>query len=315
MNGARFAYLERLCEISATADANGGAYFVSCDFAAPVFDRFRTEHPERYISVGIAEQNMISVACGLALSGKRAVAYSPSPFPITRAFDQIRCAACGMGLPITIATHGRGFAQPYFGPTHFNTEELSLLRSLPNVKAIFPTDSAMGIAAADYTLAGPHVTYISFDALCGDAVYGGGYIIDFSKGFAVLHGGFDVAVMASGGLVPRLLELAERWESMGIGARVIDLYALPFDTDALLDAIGDLPLVTIEEHVLAGGMGSAMLELFNDRGKGNRLIRKGVDFRGGYPHSSGGMEYFLGLYGLGDESMTEAVREAAARPR
>jgi len=308
MNGARYAYLERLCELSSTTNTDCGVYFVSCDFAAPAFDKFRENYPNRYVSVGIAEQNMIQVACGLALSGKRAVAYSPSPFPVTRAFDQIKCAACVMELPITICTHGKGFSQPYFGSTHFNCEELTLLRTLPNVKIITPTDSLMGIAAADYTLKASTVTNINFDALCGDEIYTG-RTIDFARGFEILRDGTNVSIITNGALVTECLNLTEMWAADGISAKIIDLYSLPFDFAALVEAVGDKPVLTVEEHVLAGGLGSVILETFNEYGKTNRVKRMGINFNKQYPHTVGSREYFMAMYGFSGKDITKSLKE------
>jgi transketolase len=300
MNGARYAYLKRVCELTA-----GGSDFVivSDDYAAPVLDGFRRDYPQRFLSVGIAEQNLIAVSCGLAAAGKRAIAYGCAPFPVTRGFDIIKNAASLMNLPITIVTAGIGFAIPEWGATHYNIDDVAIMRTLPNMRIITPADNITGIYAAGYSLVNTAPVYMRFDKYAEGELYSG-KTIDFERGFEVLLNGVDAAIITCGYFSRHILELAKEWN---VSARIIDLYSLPFDADALAYAVDGLPVVTVEEHITAGGIGSAVLEMLNEKGLPNRIKRMGIDFSGGYPQSSGSREYYIEKFGLSDNDITSVV--------
>jgi transketolase len=301
MNGARYAYLEEVC---ALASANRDIVVVSADYAAPVFDSFRKEHPEQYISVGIAEQNLMAVSSGLAMAGKRPVAYGLAPFPILRAYDQIKCAVANMRLPVNIAASGVGFSES--GITHANIDDIAMARSIPNMKIITPTDNIMGRAAAGYALESAGPVYLRFDKCCEGEVYAG-QGIDFGRGFGILRDGSDAAVVTGGYMALCLCGAADSWEAAGVSVKIIDLHSLPFDASGLFATIGDLPIVTAEEHILHGGIGSAILEYANASGRKNTIRRMGIDFGGAYPASAGSREYYIQKFGLCPENVFETI--------
>ena len=303
MNEARYSYLSRICSLIAQGE---DIVIVSCDYAAPVLDQFRIDYPERYVSVGIAEQNLIAVSCGLALAGKRAIAYGCAPFPVIRPFDQIKNAASMMNLPISIVLSGIGFMTPEWGATHYNAEDIALMRTIPNMRIITPTDKTMGAAAADYALVNTTPVYVRFDKFTETEIYNDREI-DFHKGFEVLREGEDVAVITCGAFTSHSLKLAEEWQKERVSARVIDLYSIPFDASALLSAIGNTSVLTIEEHILAGGIGSMVLEIINEHGMTNAVRRIGIHFDGGYPQTSGSRGYYLEKCGLSDREITKAA--------
>jgi transketolase len=303
MNGARYSYLSRICKL---VEQGKDIIIVSEDYAAPMFDDFRVNYPKHFLSVGIAEQNAIAVASGLALSGKYAIAYGCAPFPLTRAIDQIKSAGAGMHLPMTILNSGIGVGVPEFGATHFNADDISIARVIPCIRIVTPTDNIMADKLADYSLETGNPLYIRFDKYSEGEVYTK-YPIDFQRGFEVLCEGSNVAVVTCGYFTLKILELAEQWKKDGISAKVIDLYSLPYDETALVSTIGDLPLVTVEEHVLQGGIGSALLETLNDHNMQKHITRMGINFNGAYPHQSGSREWFLRSYGLSDDNITTAV--------
>lgn len=306
MNKVRYKYLETVCELIRSGSQ---AVLVSSDYAAPVLDEFRVTHKERYVSAGIAEQNLIQTACGLALSGQRAVAYGMSPFPCIRAVDQIRNCAAMMELPISIVSAGVGFAIPEFGATHYCTEDISIMRTIPNIKIINLTDETMAVKAAQLSLDTTKPLYIRIDKYSDGVIYKSGDI-DFEKGFSVVKDGGDIAIISGGYYTNRMLGLRDSLSAVGISAKVIDLFSLPFDKKKLISEIGDIPCVlTIEEHVLEGGMGSAVLEAFCDSFIAKKIIRMGIDFNGHYPSEFGSREYFINKYHLDDSSVIKVITE------
>lgn len=303
MNGSRYAYLERICELVAQGE---DLIIVSADYAAPVLDGFRINYPSRFLSVGIAEQNLLAVSSGLAMCGKRVIAYGCAPFPLVRAFDQLKNTVSMMQIPINLVVAGIGFGVPEWGATHYNIDDMALVRTIPNVKIITPSDNVMGRALADYALVNETPAYVRFDKYAEGIIYDK-VTFDFERGFSVLCEGGDVVVITCGYFVERVLHLAENWKKNGVNAKIIDLYGYPFDEEALCSVIGASPVITIEEHILSGGMGAAVLEMLHDKLKGNRLKKLGVTFDGCYPQTSGSKEYYWEKFGLSDEAITSSL--------
>ncbi len=306
MNKVRYKYLDTVCNFI----RNGKEMvLVSSDYAAPVLDDFRKTHSERYVSVGIAEQNLIQIACGLSLSGQRAVAYGMAPFPCIRAVDQIRNAVAMMNLPISIVSAGVGFAIPEFGATHYCIEDISIMRTIPNIKIINLTDEVMAKKAAKLSLTTEYPLYIRIDKYSDGIIYNSGDI-NFERGFSVVNDGNDIAIIASGYYTNRMIALSKLLSEGDISAKVIDLYSLPFDREALISEVSSFQnILTIEEHVLEGGIGSAILETFSDYNIFKRVKRMGIDFDGKYTSEFGSREYFIKKYHLDDDAVVSTVKE------
>ena len=132
---------------------------VSTDLGAPSLDDFRRDFPQRFVNVGIAEQNAIAVAGGLCLAGKKVVTYGLNPFPVTRAFDQIRNLMASLELPITVAALKAGTATAEAGMSHMALENISLLRTLKNVRIISPSDETISKMAVDEMISRPAPRY------------------------------------------------------------------------------------------------------------------------------------------------------------
>jgi transketolase len=306
MNGARYAYLQRICEM---VEAGRDIIIISEDYAAPVFDEFRKQYPQRFLSVGIAEQNGVAVACGLALAGKYPIVYGCAPFPLTRALDQVKSAVAGMHLPMTILNSGIGFGVPEFGATHYNADDIALVRGIPGIRMITPSDTIMGEAIAEYSLESKSPIYLRFDKY-SEGVLPGQEQIDFEKGFrTVLESGInaDLVIISCGAMLQEMSAAVVQIQSHGIVVKLIDLYSLPFDIPALMDEVRDAPIVTVEEHIVQGGIGSVVLETLHDYGKKNAVKRVGIRFKEGYPSTSGSRGYYLRNYGLTTKDIMAAV--------
>lgn len=308
MNGARYAYLRRVCEL---VDQGQDIIIVSEDYAAPMFDDFRVKYPKRFLSVGIAEQNGVAVACGLALAGKYPIVYGCAPFPLTRAVDQVKSAVAGMHLPMTILNSGIGFGVPEFGATHYNADDIAMVRGIPGIRIITPSDNLMAEQTADFSLESKEPLYLRFDKHCEGNLYANKEII-FQRGFYVVKAsGNDaaLAVVSCGYMLHEILNSVFKMLDSRINIKVIDLFSLPFDENALLDEIGDIPILTAEEHIKQGGIGSAILEAVNTYKRNNKVTRLGIDFKCGYPSVSGSREYFMRQYGLSAENIASIMSE------
>lgn len=312
MNGARYAYLGRICEL---VKQGKDIIIVSEEYAAPMFDDFRIEYPERFLSVGAAEQNGVAVACGLALAGKYPIVYGCAPFPLTRAIDQLKSAVAGMNLPMTILNSGIGFGVPEFGATHYNIDDISMVRGIPGVRILTPSDNIMAEQFADYSIDSKEPLYVRFDKNSEGELYSTRRI-DFTRGFTLLYDPgpkVNSVIISCGYMLREMYELAQRISGEGVYAKVIDLYSLPFNEGELLDEIADLPVITVEEHILQGGIGSAVLETLNEYNQKNMIVRMGVNFKESYPNVSGGREYFTKMFGITPGDVAQALKKIVGK--
>lgn len=308
MNGARYTYLRHICGL---VEQGKDIIIVSEEYAAPMFDDFRIKYPDRFLSVGVAEQNGMAVACGLALVGKYPIVYGCAPFPLTRAIDQLKSAVAGMHLPMTILNSGIGFGVPEFGATHYNIDDISMVRGIPGVRIITPSDNIMAEQLAYYSIESREPLYVRFDKNCEGELYNA-QGISFDRGFTLLRDPgpeANIVIISCGYMLQEMYELAQYVSDEGIHAKVIDLYSLPFSEGELLDVIADLPVVTVEEHVVQGGIGSAVLEMLNVYGQKNMIVRMGVNFKESYPSVSGKREYFTKLYGITPDEVAQTAKK------
>ncbi len=300
----RDAFFDRLYEL---ARDDKDIVIVAADMSAPALDKFRVDLPGQFVNVGIAEQNAIQIASGLALAGKKAFAYAISPFITLRCLEQIRVSNGIMGIPITIVGMGTGFSYCSDGPTHHLIEDLSVMRALPNVRILNLTDNVMAQAAPEIACRAASTTYVRVDKDVYPDLYPAG--TDFSDGVAKILDG-NRFVVSSGPMVHLVKEVLASTGADDVG--LIDLYGLPINTNAFLPAIeGAEGLLTVEEHFLSGGLGSAVLEVLCDHELSIPVKRIGIDTNLGYRHcyKYGGRDVIRSHYGIDANSITKAVAE------
>lgn len=237
---------------------------LGADITASVgLDLFKQQFPERFISLGIAEQNCMAVAAGLALAGKIPVFSTYAVFAAFRAADQMRISVCYNNLHVIIGGAHAGISVGPDGATHQALEDLAVVRSLPNMTVLSPCDATQArqaALAAVKEISGP--VYIRFGR---EAVPD--FIPDdfpFIPGKAqILKGGNDLALIATGHMVWEALEAAYNLEEQGIHARVINLHTLkPLDHEAIIAAARETgAILTAEEHQIINGLGSAVAEV------------------------------------------------------
>ncbi|HUV09047.1 MAG TPA: transketolase C-terminal domain-containing protein [Spirochaetia bacterium] len=223
---------------------------------------FEKRYPNRFFDVGICEQNMVGLAAGLSLLGKIPFISAISCFISMRAFEMIRTSVVYPKLNVKIGSMSAGFAYPQLGATHTCIEDLSLLRATTNIVVLSPSDNLQAYQAtramADYE--GP--VYLRLGRHPVPDIYDSGYRFQIGKA-DLLEEGTDVAIVATGPVVPFALEAHTLLRKDGINARVINLSTIkPLDRELLLKAARETGcIVTVEEHTVAGGMGSAVAEL------------------------------------------------------
>jgi len=303
--GMRDAFADTIYEI-AKKDKN--VVLITADTGAICHDDFRKNLPAQYINVGIAEQNMIGIAAGLALSGKIVYTYAIITFATMRCYEQIRVDLCCMNLPVTVVGVGAGFDYNTLGPTHHGTEDIALMKALPNMTIFSPSDSivANAVAKISYKIPGPK--YIRLDRTGHPLIYSNENE-DFSAGLKVLKEGEDIFIIATGRMVYRALEVAEKLSKLSIDTGVIDLYRIkPINTELLLDTIKQTKhIATLEEHFLTGGLGSTIAEILMEKNKSYKFVRFGISDE--FCHQYGTRDNLHKLYNLDTDSLTRILSE------
>lgn len=266
-------FISELAELAAVDER---VALLTGDLGYLVLDVFASRFPDRFFNVGVAEQNMIGIATGLAEAGYVPFAYSIATFATMRPYEFARNGPVLHDLPVRIVGVGGGFDYGFNGITHFALEDYALMRSQPDMMVVAPADSAQARAAVQATRehAGPIYFRI---AKRGTAVPGldGRFAVG---GIQLIGDGADVALIAVGAITREVHRAAELLAKEGIAATVAVVSTLnPPPTADLADLLGGVPLaISVETHYLNGGLGSLVAETIAERGLGCRLIRAGV---------------------------------------
>lgn len=263
--------------------------------------------PDRFINVGIAEANMVGVAAGLSLTGYTPFIHTFGPFATRRVLDQIYLSGAYADNTINIYGSDPGFAAGHNGGTHTTWEDIALLRSIPKVVICDAADEVQmdWIIKEFAKLKGVH--YVRGNRKGVKKVYAPGSTFSIGKG-NLLREGQDYLIVAAGQLVSEALEVAEMLEEKGISTDVIDMFTIkPLDKELLLERFGGKKaVITIENHSITGGLGSAVAEVLAENGLAIPLTRIGVDERFG---QVGTPSFLQEEFGLTAEKILEQVKD------
>lgn len=306
----RNAFADELTKLSDTDDR---LVMLSGDIGNRLFDKFKTNHEDRFFNCGVAEQNMMGVAAGMAMSGLRPVAYTITPFVTTRCLEQIRTDVCYHEAPVTIVAVGAGLAYAGLGPSHHACEDIAFLRTLPGMTVICPGDAWEVRAALRAALKQDGPVYIRMGKK-GEPVVHDGEVTDFEIGRTLpIREGTDVCLLSTGNMLPEVLDAADRLQQEGTSAAVVSFHTVkPLDEEFLTEAFKRYRLVvTIEEHSIVGGFGSAVGEWLIDSGTSTgKLLRIGTPDR--FYKKSGEQEYAREQLGLSSAQISRRVQDKLA---
>jgi len=272
---------------------------------APSLDKFRKELPSQFINAGVAEQNAILISAGLTLVGKKVFVYSIAPFITLRCLEQIRLNISLMGLPITIVGVGAGVGYYKDGPTHHIIEDISILRTFPNLVIHTISDNIMASAIAEISYKMKAPNYVRLERQIIPVIYEKN--TDFSKGLYVLRESKDFYIITCGVMVHLALEVSDLLKKRKINVGVIDLFTLPIP-EVFIDIIKKAKkILTLEEHFLTGGLGSAVNEVLCDSKLFIPLERIGISRSKGYCYKYGEREVIWKYYNLDRKSIVERI--------
>lgn len=257
-------------EIAELGKENGNILVVDADIGKSCkTGAFRKALPEQYLNVGIAEQNCAGVAAGLATCGKIPFVVTYAAFGSMRMLEMIRQEICYPHLNVKIACSHGGVTPANDGASHQAIEDMGILRTVPNMTVVMPADywSARKLVRAAAEFDGP--VYLRFTRDAVPVIYNENDTFELGKAKKLRDGG-DVAIIANGDTVRLAIEAAEQLSAEGIQARVLDMHTIkPLDNEAVMDCVSNIGrIITVEDHNILNGLGSAVCELAAESGKG-----------------------------------------------
>ena len=254
----RNAFARKVTELAST---NPRLVLLAGDIGNRLFDRFKEQSPNRFYNCGVAEAGMTGIAAGLASCGLQPITYTITPFNTIRCLEQIRLDVCYPDLPVIIVGTGSGLSYANLGATHHSMEDIGVLRMLPNMHVVCPADAMEvdSVMAAALELCKP--IYIRLGKKGEQKVHNEPPSLVIGKGLEVMSGK-DLALLSVGNMLPVVIECAELLKEHGINSRVISWHTIkPMDESLLHELFESFSrIVTIEEHGMAGGAGSSILE-------------------------------------------------------
>lgn len=306
----RDAFIRALTEL---AEADPSVMLVNGDLGFGVLTDFIARFPDNYVNAGVAEQNMTAVACGMALAGARTYTYSIGNFPTLRCLEQLRNDVCYHGANVTAVAVGGGFSYGQLGMSHFATEDLAILRALPEMTVVAPSDPWMAYELTKQLHARGGPTYLRIDKDKAGLSPDDGPAVEIGKARQV-RGGNDAALFATGGILGEALAAADILTGEGLSVRVIDVHTIkPFDAEAVCAAAADCGIVvTVEEHSIVGGLGGAVAEALLEGGVAVRGFKR-IGLADRFPSVVGDQRYLRAHYGMDAPAIAAAVRSLIAK--
>lgn len=301
-------------EMTALAAAEPRLVLLSGDIGNRLFDTFRERFPDRFFNCGVAEANMVSVAAGLASCGMLPVTYTIAAFSTIRCLEQIRVDVCYHEMPVIVVGVGGGLSYAELGGTHHSCEDIACLRALPNMAVVCPGDPVEVRLALRAAVARRAPLYLRIGKKGEPAVHKGTPEFAIGKGIVVSEG-TDVCLLSTGNVLPVAVEAAEHLARRGRSARVVSLHTVkPLDVELLAECFAKFPVVlTVEEHSVIGGLGSAVAEWLT-RGAPQFGTLRVVAVPDAFVHEAGEQEHAREALGITAEGLCEtALQTEAAR--
>lgn len=300
-------------ELTKAAERDPRIILITGDLGFGVLTDFAKQFPKQFLNAGVAEQNMTAIACGLALEGHKVFTYSIANFTTLRCLEQLRNDVCYHQADVTAVAVGGGFSYGQLGMSHFATEDIAILRALPEMKVFTPTGIWEAEEATKAIVADGGPAYLRLDKgkAASDAAQGE----MFQTGKArMLRNGRDVCFIASGAILSEAIAAADVLAQDGISSRVLSLHTVkPLDTRAVADAARECGgIVTVEEHTVLGGVGGAVAEACLEAGALPGFFLR-IGLPDVFPSIVGDQDYLRKEFSLDGPSIATRTRECLGR--
>ncbi len=299
----RTAFAKTLLEL---AKKNKSIWLLTGDLGYSVLEDFNAAFPERYLNIGVAEQNMIGIAAGLALSGKCVFAYSIIPFVTLRCFEQIRNDICLENANVKLIGIGEGFSYGQLGPTHHSIEDIAVMRSLPNMTVICPGDPWEAEEATKAISKIKTPVYLRLGKAGEPRLHRNGGKFTIGRGI-ILRSGNDLTIISTGSMLQTALEVYEMLSKQKFSVRIISMHTVkPLDEKLILESARTTGAIfTLEEHSIIGGLGSAVSQTLMESGIKCRFHSFGVADK--FTKMAGTQQYLKMVNGLSADEIFKKI--------
>jgi transketolase len=281
-------------------------FLVTPDMGFSVFEKYIELFPERYLNVGIAEQNAIGVAAGLALSGYKVYVYSIVPFVTMRCFEQVRVDVAYMNTNVKLVGVGGGYSYGPAGATHHAIEDIAIMRALPNMTVCCPGDPVEVRCLVEQSFSHFGPMYIRLGKNNEPCIHGFDDKIEFSRA-SVLRGGKDFAIVTTGNMLEQGKIWIDAWIAEGYDPEFISMHTVkPLDEKVIRDLVKrNMNIITLEEHSIIGGLGSAISEIVASSKSNSKVFRIGI--KDEFSHHVGSQKNLREFYGLAKKPDIESI--------
>tara|TARA_Y100001968_G_scaffold320612_1_gene353807 strand:+ start:408 stop:1328 length:921 start_codon:yes stop_codon:yes gene_type:complete len=296
-------------EIKVLAEDNKNIVLLSGDIGNRMFDEYKKIASSRFINCGIAEANMMSMASGMALSGLRPVVYTITPFTTTRCLEQIKIGVAYHQAPVVIVGTGSGLSYSELGPTHHSLEDIAIIKSIPNINILTPSDKQELIIQLREALKSEYPSYIRIGKKGEPNLYNSKHELGIGKGNLLVDGS-DYIVIGIGPIVSEALKASEIMKRRGKSLAVATIGSIrPLDVNFLEKVISKKfkAWITLEEHGINGGLGSTIIEWASDNEKLNGLRIKRLGVNSLFINELGNQNYTRKKLGLDKEGILRAI--------
>ncbi|NJM59212.1 MAG: transketolase [Oscillatoriales cyanobacterium RU_3_3] len=291
-------------------------FFIGSDLGFGTLQKFKEEMPERFLMEGVNEANIVGMAAGLALEGKIVYINTIATFLSRRCFEQIVLDLCLHNVNVRLIANGGGVVYAPLGPTHLATDDIGILRTIPRMTVVAPADEAEMGRLMPQTVDYPGPIYIRLGK--GNEPILTTDEIPFQIGKAIpMREGNDALIVTTGVTLKAALDAAANLSKQGLEAAVLHVHTVkPLDSDAILKYAAVVPvIVTIEEHTVMGGLGSAVAELVAEANFNPAKRFKRIGIPDVFPEQYGSQESLMALYGITAEKLAATVATLAQRER
>lgn len=290
----RTAFIETLKDL---ARKDERVFLITADMGYSVFESFREEFPKRFLNTGIAEQNTMGIAAGISYTDKIVFVYSIIPFITMRCFEQVRLDVAYNKTNVKLVGVGAGFSYGSLGSSHHAIEDIAIMRSIPNMTVLCPGDpvETQQLVRRSYELDGP--VYIRLGKNGEPKIHPDNTRIAIGESIEISNGN-DLILITTSTMLEIGKKWTDEWKKEGISVNHISMPTLkPLDVTSVKKIIErKIPIITLEEHNIIGGLGSAVAEVIADYGKAVKFMRIGIDDK--FSHYVGSHEYQIMKFGL-----------------
>ncbi len=303
----RTAFIESLLE---EARRDKRVMLLTGDLGFGVVTEFMRDLPGQFLNIGVGEQNMTGIAAGMALSGKIVFTYSIANFPVLRCYEQIRNDVCYHNANVKVVAVGGGMAYGALGVSHHATEDIAVMRALPNMIVIAPNDPVETSHATRAIVEHNGPCYLRLGRAGEKIIHN--TKINFEIGRAIrVREGKDITMIVAGGLLGNALAAAGALALNGVESRVVSMHTIkPLDQQAIIEAAEETSAIfTIEEHSIVGGLGGAVAEVLCEESE-RKVLFKRIGVNGSFTSKVGDQDYLRSVYALDAEGIVRTIERS-----